>query len=210
MSSDTLEDLIDELIVVGREAVQMGLVLASGGNLSARLPGAQEFAVTGAGTHLDKLRHSDFSIMDLAGTTLRGCSKPSSEWKLHQRTYLARPDVTCVVHLHPQYAVQLDAMGKKLRFFTLDHAYYLKSVGRTDYYPNGSDELADSAAEQTRDNDCVILGYHGCSTVADSIEMAFRRAMNLEQAAQATYRALLLGDETSQFPADAMAQLHHA
>jgi hypothetical protein len=30
--------------------------------------------------------------------------------------------------------------------------------------------------------------------------MAFRRAMNLEEAAIATYRALLLGDTTTAFP----------
>lgn len=206
----TIEDLIDELIVVGREAVGMGLVLASGGNLSARLPRGREFAVTGAGTHLDKLRHSDFSVMDVDGHLLRGCSQPSSEWKLHQRTYEVRPDVNCVVHVHPQYAVQLDAMGKQLRFFTLDHAFYVKSVGHTAYFPNGSQELADSAAEQTKEHDCVILAYHGCSTVGDSVEMAFRRALNLEQAAQATYRALVLGDESSQFPAEVLASLHHA
>lgn len=207
MAQETIEDLIDQLISVGRQAVGMGLVLASGGNLSARVPGGIEFAVTGTGTFLDELRHSDFSVMDLDGHVLRGCPDPSSEWKLHQRTYRVRPDVTAIIHLHPQYAVQIDAIGEEIRFFTLDHAAYLESVGRTDYYPNGSDELADKAAEQTVANNCVVLGHHGCSTVGDSVAMAFRRAMNLEQAAEATYRALVLGDRTTRFPDDELARL---
>ena len=51
----TRDDLLDQLAEVGRMAVDSGLALASGGNLSARLPGADEFVVTGAGTWLDRL-----------------------------------------------------------------------------------------------------------------------------------------------------------
>jgi ribulose-5-phosphate 4-epimerase/fuculose-1-phosphate aldolase len=43
-----MNEVIDQLVEVGRSAVARGLVLASGGNLSARLPGGTEFAVTGA------------------------------------------------------------------------------------------------------------------------------------------------------------------
>ena len=39
---------------------------------------------------------------------------------------------------------------------------------------------------------CVILAHHGCSVLGESIEMAHRRAANLEEAARLTYRALLL------------------
>lgn len=207
MTDSLLEDFIDELIVVGRKAVGMGLALASGGNLSARVPGSDTFAVTGKGTFLDELSHSDFSVMNLDGEVLSGCPTPSSEWKLHQRSYQVRPDVNSVVHLHPQYAVMLDAMGKDIRLFTLDHAAYVTSIGSTPYYPNGSDELADSAAEQEKQHNCVILGHHGCSTLGDTIAMAFRRSMNLEQAAQATYRALVLNDTTTQFPPDELARI---
>ena len=41
-------------------SVAAGLVVASGGNLSARLPGADEFWVTAAGTWLDRLAPADF------------------------------------------------------------------------------------------------------------------------------------------------------
>lgn len=203
------DDAIAELIDVGRTAVERGLVLASGGNLSARV-GADRFVVTGAGTWLDRLTPDQFTVMSLAGDRVDGAEKPSSEWKLHQRSYQVRPDVNAVVHVHPQYAVLLDALGHRVRLLTLDHAYYVKSVGRTDFHPNGSDELADSAAEQAVDHDCIIMGHHGCSALGDSVEMAFRRALNLEEAATATFRALQLGDTTTSFPADAFDALHHA
>ena len=209
-TSETREDLLDALAEVGRMAVGSGLALASGGNLSARLPGSDEFVVTGAGTWLDRLRPADFSVMTLDGEVLGGAERPSSEWKLHQRTYQVRPDVNAVVHLHPQHAVLVDALGHRIRLITLDHAYYVRSVGTVPYFPNGSDELADSAAEQAREHDCIVLSHHGCSALGADVGMAYRRALNLEEAATATYRCLAVGDTGTTFPPEAFADLHHA
>jgi L-fuculose-phosphate aldolase len=206
----TRDDLLDQLAEVGRMAVGSGLALASGGNLSARLPGGDEFVVTGAGTWLDRLTPGDFTVMTVDGEVLGGAERPSSEWKLHQRTYRVRPDVNAVVHLHPQHAVLVDALGHRIRLITLDHAYYVRSVGTVPYFPNGSDELADGAAEQAREHDCIVLSHHGCSTLGADVGMAYRRAANLEEAATATYRCLVLGDTGTDFPADAFADLHHA
>ena len=207
--ASTREELLDQLADVGRAAVARGLVLASGGNLSARLPGSREFVVTAAGAWLDRLTPGDFTVLTPDGEVVGGAERPSSEWKLHQRTYLARPDVHAVVHLHPQHAVLVDALGHRIRLITLDHAYYVRSVGTVPYLPNGSDELADSAAAQARVHDCIVLSHHGCSTVGPDIGMAYRRALNLEEAAVATYRCLLLGDTDCQFPPDALAALRH-
>ena len=197
---------IADLARVGRDAVARGLALASGGNLSIRRGDA--FVVSARGSYLDRLDGSTVAVLDLAGRLVAG-SSPSTEWKLHQRTYLARPDVNAVVHVHPQHAVLIDALGHHVRLLTLDHAYYVSSVGRVPYFPNGSDELADGAAAECRDHECVVLAHHGCSTVGADIEMAFRRALNLEEAATATYRALLLGDETTEFPQELRATAIH-
>jgi L-fuculose-phosphate aldolase len=202
-ASATRDELVEQLVEVGRVAVERGLVLASGGNLSARLPGGTEFVVTGAGTWLDRLTPADFSVLTLDGAVAGGVPRPSTEWKLHQRTYRARADVNAVVHVHPQHAVLVDALGHPIRLFTLDHATYVRSIGTVPYFPNGSDELADAAAEQAREHDCIVLSHHGCSALGADVGMAFRRALNLEEAAIATYRALLLGDTTTTFPAGA-------
>lgn len=204
------DELVAQLTEVGRLSVERGLVLASGGNLSARLPGNEEFVVTGAGSWLDRLTPEDFTIITLTGEVVGGAPHPSSEWKLHQRTYRARPDVNAVIHLHPQHAVLVDALGHPIRLITLDHAYYVRSVGTVPYLPNGSDELADHAADQARQHDCVVLSHHGCSALGPDIGMAFRRALNLEEAATATYRCLVLGDTDCTFPPESLAALRHA
>jgi len=202
--------LMAELSAVGRDAVGRQLVLASAGNLSARIPGTDTFVVTASGTWLDRLAPGDYSVMTLDGTVLAGHPTPSSEWKLHARTYAVRPDINSVIHLHPLTAVILDACGVAIRLIVQDHVYYLGRINRVPFSPNGSDELADTSAEASRDCDAVILAHHGCSTLGDTISMAYRRALNLEEAAKATLMALQLGNTTATFPVEALESVRHA
>src|SRR3712207_9075871 len=97
----TRAEAVDQLVEVGRLAVERGLVLASGCNLSARLPGETEFVVTAAGTWLDRLTPADFSVVTLDGEVNAAAQRPSSAWKLHQRTYRVSPACIPVVALHP-------------------------------------------------------------------------------------------------------------
>lgn len=204
------EVLLNQLIHVAGSAVKAGLVLGSGGNLSARLSDGT-VAVTGKGTWLDTLKPEQFAILDLAGNTVGG-AVPSSEWKLHTALYQARPDAQAIVHIHPQFTLLLTALGQQIRFITQDHAFYVGSYGYTKYYTNGSDELAETAADQLRDgsHDVVVLGNHGIAVVGDSIESAYRKALNMEEAAKLTYYALLLGDKDTIFPEDELRKLHHS
>jgi L-fuculose-phosphate aldolase len=198
----TATDLIAELVDAGSYAVGRGLVNASGGNLSARLPDDSGFVVTGTGTWLDRLTADDFATVNDDGRHVGG-PRPSGEWLLHARTYAARPDVRAIVHLHPQHAVLVDALGHGIRLVTLDHAYYLREVVRIPFLPSGSEALADAAAGAVADgHDALVLAHHGCSALGDSVRMALRRAANLEEAATMTYRLLLLGDTTVDFPPD--------
>lgn len=192
--------LIDQLLDAGRHLVTRGLVQASGGNLSVRLPGTDHFLVTGSGTWLDRLTTDDLVELTLHGERVSGAQRPSVEWKLHQRTYAVRPDVQAVIHLHPQHVLLVDMLGAPIRFTTLDHQFYLGSAGRVPFHPAGSQEIADAAADAARDHDAVVMAHHGCSTLGDTVSMALRRALNLEEAAAMTYRLLMAGDTTTDFP----------
>lgn len=198
----TLAGLVDDLVVVGRKAVAAGLVIGSGGNLSARLPGADECVVTAGGTWLDELTPDAFSVVGIADGQVRGGRpRPSSEVALHLATYRVRPDVNAVVHLHPQTSVLLDALGLPIRLLTIDHAYYVREVRSTPFLQSGTQALADAGAAAVADGcNCVILGHHGCSALGATVELAHKRAANLEEAARATLTMLQLGDTTTACP----------
>ncbi|MDQ4011684.1 MAG: class II aldolase/adducin family protein [Actinomycetota bacterium] len=187
-------DLRDQLGHVGAEVVRAGLVVGSGGNLSARRPGSDQCWLTAADTWLERLQPAEFSLISIPdGRLCGGHPKPSSEWRLHTETYTRRPDVNAIVHLHPQTSVLLAALGHDIALITTDHAYYLREVAAVPFEQPGTVELAVAAAEAVAGGvNAVVLGHHGCSVLADSIELAHKRAVNLEEAARATYAVLLL------------------
>jgi L-fuculose-phosphate aldolase len=202
--------LIEELAQVGRRVVGAGLVIGSGGNLSARAPGGEVAVVTGTGTWLDRLGPADFSAVRIAdGAVVGGNPAPSVEVALHTASYAVRPDVNAVVHLHPQLSVLLTALGHPIRLITTDHVHYVRDVRVAPYRHSGTQELAEAATALIADGscDCVVLSHHGCSVVASTIELAHKRAANLEEAAQATYNALLLGDTSTVCPPEYRARL---
>jgi L-fuculose-phosphate aldolase len=195
--------LAAELAEVGRRVVAAGLVIGSGGNLSARPPGGDIAVVTATGTWLDRLRPADFTAVRLGdGAAVGGNPAPSVEVALHVEAYRARPDVNALVHLHPQLSVLLTALGRPIRLITTDHVLYVREVRVAPYHHSGTPELARAAADLIADGacNCVVLSHHGCSVVAETIELAHKRAANLEEAAAATYHALLLGDTATVCP----------
>ena len=78
-------DLRDQLAHAGYSMVSAGLVVGSGGNLSARVPDADTCWVTGAGTWLDRLGRPDFVEVRLADGAVVGDRgvPPSTELPLH-------------------------------------------------------------------------------------------------------------------------------
>jgi L-fuculose-phosphate aldolase len=203
-------DLRDQLALVGHAVVQAGLVVGSGGNLSAKVPGTDECWVTAAGTWLDRLdrpcfvrvRISDGAALDDGSSA---APAPTSELGLHLATYRVRPEVNAVVHLHPQAVLLLDALGQPIRLVTTDHAFYLGRIVTAPFCPPGSPEVGEEAARACADGtNCVVLARHGCSVLGETVEHAHKRALYLEEAARLTYQAMAAGrlDDLTDCPTD--------
>jgi len=194
-------DLRDQLAHVGYDVVQAGLVSGSGGNLSARIADDDACWVTASGAWLHRLSRAAFASVRISdgspaavGGLPPGRTEPTSELALHLALYRARPDVNAVIHLHPQTALLLDALGEHIRIVTTDHAFYLRRVSTVPFRLPGSVELAALTAAMAADGtNCLVLSQHGCVVMAGSVELAHKRARNLEEAASLTYRALAAG-----------------
>lgn len=194
-------DLRDQLAHVGYDVVHAGLVCGSGGNLSARIPDEDACWASASGAWLDRLSRSSFASVRISdgapaaiGDPPPAGVAPTSELPLHLALYRARPDVHAVIHLHPQTVLLLDALDERIRIVTTDHAFYLRRVATVPFRMPGSTALAALTAAMAADRtDCLVLSRHGCVVVADSVELAHKRARNLEEAAILTYRALVAG-----------------
>ena len=186
----------DGVVRLAHAVARAGLVIAAGGNIAARR-GADQLWVTPTGWNLADLGTDDLVRVSLNGGHLEGTEAATSELVLHLAAMRARPDITWSVHLHPPVATLLHAVDVEIRTITTDHAFYVRSIATVPYLHPGSAQLADAAAGKLAAGaDIVLLRHHGCLVVADTPGLALSRAVNLEAAAEATYRAQLLGDRT--------------
>jgi L-fuculose-phosphate aldolase len=195
------------LVAMGRRVVAAGLVVASGGNLAARLPERNGILVTPRGWALDDLNPAALATVELDGRHIRGAFAPTTELALHLAALGSRPDAVVSLHLHPPMASLLHAAGVPIRRITTDHAYYLRQLGAVPFIQPGSDQLARAVAAELVHADIVLLENHGCVIVADCFDVAFSRAVNLEAAAVATYRAHLLNAAVAECPPDFLAEV---
>ncbi|GAA2579272.1 hypothetical protein GCM10010435_65310 [Winogradskya consettensis] len=157
--------------------------------------------VTGRGSWLERLSRSTFTavrIFDGSPATLRKVTpprlQPSGELALHLALYRTRPDVQAIVHVHAPITLLLDALGERIRLMTTDHADHLRRIVTVPFRQPGGTEVAAMAAAMAADGtNCLVLSQHGFVVLADSVELAHKRARSLEEAARLTYQALTVG-----------------
>jgi L-fuculose-phosphate aldolase len=194
-----IHSIMMEIIDIGQNVVERGLTVGSGGNLSFRVPGTEVFFITGTGTQLDKLTPESFAQVDLSGEHISGI-KPSSEFRVHLESYKARTDVDVCVHLHPQASVLTAALNLDIKFLTIDHVYYVREVVRIPWIQSGTQEIADATFEAVKSSNVVILENHGCVVLGPTPQLAYARALNLEEASELTLRCLSLGIDPTIVP----------
>ncbi len=185
---------------LGKRFVEQGLVVGSGGNLSMLLPDGKSFLVPGTGTQLDRLSEESFAIVGLDGSYLSEGMQPSSEYRVHLAAYQNRSDINTCIHLHPQASVLLAAMDIDTKFITVDHVYYLRKVVRIPWIRPGTQEIADAVGKEIASCNVLVLENHGCVAVGKSPELAYSRALNLEQAAELTLRSRMVGIDPLECP----------
>ena len=64
---------------------------------------------------LDEITMDNILTIDLEGNVVAGTARRHSEVYIHSEIFKARPDVNCVIHTHPPYAVALSATSRTMR-----------------------------------------------------------------------------------------------
>jgi len=180
-----------ELIDAGHLLYARGMVPATSGNFSARLPD-NTLAITVSGRHKGRLDDGDIMLADAAGHSLDG-NRPSAETLLHVQIYTRFPDARCILHPHSVNATLLSLLADgdvELRDYEL-----LKAFPGIDthecritvpVFANDQDisRLATVVETRMANTEEVFHGYlirgHGFYTWGNSVEDALRHAEALE------------------------------
>ena len=205
----TVAVLMEELIQISADIYLRGLTKASAGNVSFRDPeDPRQMYVSATGLWLNQLSADSFVRIPLDARFANPGLQPSTEWRMHALTYLQRPDVSVVIHGHPKYSTFMDLSGLPIKFYTLDHVSYVEKYTSSSFEPNGSWELAEGVANSLAEHDVALMSYHGVVVVGPTPSETYRKLLNLEDAAEFSYMAKLLGKEDAGFPPGLTHAIH--
>src|SRR2546423_11545350 len=111
---DMLDQLKEQVWKLHQELPRNGLVVWTGGNVSARDPESGLVVIKPSGVLYDELRPEDHVVVNLEGEIVEGALKPSSDTASHLYISRHRPDVNGVVHTHSSYATAFAALGRSI------------------------------------------------------------------------------------------------
>ena len=101
--------LREEICRVGASLYARGLVHASAGNISVRLPDGS-FLITPTDACLGTLDPAHLAAVDAQGEQTSG-GRASKTLALHRHSYAAEPEARCVIHTHATHLVALTLAG---------------------------------------------------------------------------------------------------
>jgi len=194
------DDLKKEVAKYSNMAYQRGLVGAAGGNVSARHDNL--FLITAGGKSLRDVTEDDILTVDENSQIIEGAKgqKPSKETSLHLAIYKNRPDIDCVIHVHPSYCTAYSITKKTVPIITASSKLKLKKVPLVGYADPGSSELALAVAECVRENPeyvkAITLEAHGLLAWDKGLAGCFDIAELVEETARVAFISGQLGEES--------------
>ena len=183
----------EEICEAGRRLYMRHIIVATDGNISARLPG-DVILITPAGACKGALSPEDLVKVDLDGNPIAGPARASTEFKMHAACYQERSDIRAVVHGHPPHVVAHLIAGKNLSACVIPEVVVhlgMPQVAR--YATPGTEELSRSIRDLVSVNDAVLMDHHGALTVGPDVMDAFYKMEKLEHAALIVYAARMMG-----------------
>ena len=203
-----LEGIRQELVELHALLPKYGLVVWTGGNVSARDPETGLVAIKPSGVAYEDLSPETMVVLDLDGTIVEGDYKPSSDTYSHLYVYRNRPDVNGVVHTHSRYATAFAAVGRPIPvYLTAQADEFGGEIPCAGFSLIGDDSIGRLVVEGIGSSPAILLKNHGVFTVGPSARSAVKAAVMTEDVAATVFMALQLGTP-DEIPPDAVASLH--
>lgn len=190
-------NLKEELVWAGNELLRRGLTVHTTGNISVRTEDGTAFYIKPSNVPYPDIRPEDIVTVDLAGNVLSSTRQPSKEHDLHRLIYLARSDVSAIVHVHSQYATTLAASRLRQGIPPVlgeVRAFLGGSVDLAEYAPAGSWDLAQNVVRALgKEKRGILLKNHGALAAGKNLRQALDFAEVIEMGAESFILAQLLG-----------------
>jgi L-ribulose-5-phosphate 4-epimerase len=190
-----------------------GLIVWTGGEVSARVPGADLFVIKPSELTYDRLAPENMILCDLDGKAVDGTPgsdlAPSTDVATHAFVYRAMPEVGGLAHTHSPYAVAWAARGEEIPCVTTTMADEFGGAVPVVPFSTADDEIGRGIVDTLRAqrSRAVLLRGHGPFAAGPTARDAVRAAIVLEDAARAVHLARD-GGAVEPLPTDAVDALY--
>lgn len=191
-----------QVVDTAQSLTRKGYLMATGGNISVRLPGGKTFAITPSNYDYMQMTPQDVCVLDFESNVIEGTLKPSVESAVHAGIYQARADVNAVVHTHQVYASALALINSPIPALFDEQARFLgRTVAIIPYAPSGTISLAKTIARHVKNhNNAYIMNNHGALIFGHDMERAAHNVEILEKCSLAYLLALCSDKPVSKIP----------
>jgi ribulose-5-phosphate 4-epimerase/fuculose-1-phosphate aldolase len=183
---------------------KLNLTKEPSGHVSARIPGEDKVLIKARGPEESGLRFvtaRDVITVDFNGKKVAGDDGLESpqEVFIHTWMYKTRPDVQCVVHVHPLTVVLFTICNKPLQplFGAYDPTGLRLLIDGLATYPRSitvsNEKLGEEFSRAMGEKRACLMRGHGITSVGANVEEATLTAIKLNEVAEVNYRASLLG-----------------
>ncbi len=190
----TYQNAKREITELGEFLYQYGYIVATDGNISARL-NSKQILITRTGICKGEMIIKDIVKIGIGDWDLGISNKkvrPSSEYHFHLAIYKNRPDINAVIHAHPPYATVFAVTGKKLDTSLLtETTETLGKIKNVGFYKPGSMELAKAVGDACKKHNTILLAHHGVVVCGENLLEARYRLERLEFLAKVTFLSSL-------------------
>jgi L-fuculose-phosphate aldolase len=198
----------EQVAAASRKLAAAGLVIGSGGNVSARH--GELVAVTATGGELEQLSADQVTIVDLDGNVVEGDLAPTSEIELHLGAY-RRFGTGAVVHTHAPVATALACvLDDELPCVHYQMLMLGGAVPVASYRTFGTPELAETTLDALEGHMAVLMANHGTLTLGNDLQQAVSNSVLLEWAATVYWRAASIGSPRALNEEERMAVINAA
>lgn len=205
-----IQDLRQDVTRQHHELVRNGLVVWTGGNVSARVPDADLMVIKPSGVSYDDLTPESMVLCDLHGNVVEGDLAPSSDTATHAYLYRHLPHVGGVVHTHSTYAVAWAARGESVPcVLTAMADEFGGDIPIAPFALIGTEAIGAVVVEalRTSTSPAVLVQNHGPFTVGPTAKAAVKAAVMCEDVCRSVHIARQLGDPLP-IPTEDVVLLH--
>ena len=166
------------------------------GHVSVRIPKQDKILMKPHSFGFEEIRPQHIIVCDLDGKKIEGKYERHSEVFIHTEIYRARPDVNCVVHTHPPYAIAFGSLRQPLRPIGHEGSIFHEGLPLFDHTTAliRSPELGREVAKALAKCRGVLMKNHGSTVVGESIQVATLYAIFLEKACRIQLLASASGE----------------